>query len=176
MPNGMPAPRFRRVDAPVRLAEPNSVYGGQAAPAWLDVRGIDLPGHGKRAVDWSSSLPPFAARQLQPLSRTALGVELAKLVVQLADELEPLLRMPYVLMGFSVGAQLCYYLTLEFQRRKLRSPLMVLALSCVPPHCIWLPDHELSRMQRASSMLKRVRCDTITYRAPSETSNTWRRV
>ena len=121
------------------------------APPWLEVRAIELPGHGTRKAE---GVWPLGRRKSPPdadLATLAAAVadERARCVVALADQLAPLLTAssggpPLVaLYGFSAGAMLAYLLVLELQRRAESHPSSNAALPfrlfvCGrgAPHCV----------------------------------------
>ena len=127
-----------------------------AAPSWLEVRLVDLPGHGCRAKGGTSTegLPPCASPQTSGGAAHALPATLAVLVSDLVNDLQPLIKpsvadvtsAPYALLGFSFGAQIMYHVSLEIQRRGLRLPFLLIAAGRQPPHCVVLPPALQSRL------------------------------
>ena len=77
----------------------------RCAPSWLEVRLIDLPGHGFRQ---QQPLPP-SSEQGAALDTAALNAERAQLVASLTDEIVAAADgQPFALYGFSFGALLAY--------------------------------------------------------------------
>ena len=107
------------------------------APDWLEVRLVDLPGHGFRAGE---ALSPCASGR-KPLDIDALAEERARLVEQLTDEiLAAAEQRPFALYGFSFGALMAYGITLElFTRQQADSrsptPLCLCVAGRCAPHC-----------------------------------------
>ena len=76
------------------------------APDWLEVRLIDLPGHGFRSKE---ALPACAERCEAGLDEAAVAEQRAALVDLLSAEVrEAAAGAPYALFGFSFGALLAY--------------------------------------------------------------------
>ena len=102
------------------------------APDWLEVRLLELPGHGFRRKE---RLPP--ASQPQEVSAAALTEQRGELVRHLADEISLASGIaPFALYGFSFGAVLMYEVVLELRRRGARSPLLLCVAGRGAPHCI----------------------------------------
>ena len=123
-----------------------------SAPAWCEVRPIELPGHGFRdaadkdgheeavmgagmpsADEIAASLASGAADG--EATRKVLCESRRKLVKQLVDEMAPLLDgAPYALFGFSMGALLTYLITREVELRGLPLPISLIAMGRGAPH------------------------------------------
>ena len=73
-------------------------------PAEIQVYAVQLPGRENRMAE-----PPYT--HVTPLGRV------------LAEQLEPLLEMPYALFGHSMGALIAFELTRELRRRRLPLPV-----------------------------------------------------
>lgn len=124
-------------------------------PEWLEVRLLELPGHGFR----DSEPLPFDDDEMEMNSLTWPPTELSHisagrdaLVRQLVDEAMPLLNPPpgssagqsqTALFGFSNGAMLVYLMALELQRRGLPPPCCVLVSGRGAPHHITAPIEAL---------------------------------
>ncbi len=93
----------------------------RSAPPWLEVRPLELPGHGFLS---KKPLPllPGSPTEIQPSPPTKLShitTARDKLISALADELMPLLRGGRTaLYGFSNGAMIMYLITIELMRRQ----------------------------------------------------------
>ena len=87
----------------------------RSAPAWLEVRLCDLPGHGFRSDE---PLPSCALPVEAGLDEEDLAGEREGLVGRLADEiLAAAGEAPFALYGFSFGALLLYGVAVEAARR-----------------------------------------------------------
>ena len=123
-----------------------------SAPEWLQVRLVELPGHGYLSnVDdnESSCMPLCANRQTSPFSRTQLEKQRFEWIRSLARQIEPLLYRndgtfaPCAFYGFSFGALLAYELLLELQRKfPSRSTPLVALFACGrgAPHAVVYRD------------------------------------
>ena len=90
---------------------------GSKAPPWLEVRAIEVPGHGYRADE---ALPLYSERNLDtPLSKAQLEQLRSDWVRAIADDMQPLLgsHTSYAIYGFSLGALIAYELCRELERR-----------------------------------------------------------
>ena len=99
---------------------------GSLLPPGIEVRGVDLPGHGTRALE---SFPS----------------DFGDLISELVDGLSPLTDVPYVLMGHSLGALIAYSIAqrIEGDRKRNRLPSMVVIAGVREPSRIpALPDPE----------------------------------
>ena len=157
----------RKPDSKVRLI---ALYGSghdatyfddwkASTPKWLELRVLELPGHGTRSEEpfWTLGYP---SEEDGALSDGELYDKLARerdqFITTLADQLQPLLttapaveaetgaaapvEIPYALYGFSSGALFSYLLIFELQRRKLPLPFRFFACGRGAPHCVWHPD------------------------------------
>lgn len=126
-----------------------------SAPAWCEVRPIELPGHGfrdaadedgqeeevmgagmPRADEIAASLKASGGGVADgEATRTLLLEYRRKLVRQLVDEMAPLLDgAPYALFGFSMGALLTYLIVREVERRGLPLPISLMVMGRGAPH------------------------------------------
>lgn len=146
----------RRPDARIRLI---ALYGSgyeasafdewqRAAPKWLELRTLELPGHGARAAEgfWSLGTPCAADGALSNAELSAkLIAERDAFIKARADELLPLITCgaaddaPYALYGFSSGAMFGYLLVLELARRRAPLPFRLIVCGRAAPHIIWAP-------------------------------------
>lgn len=113
------------------------------APEWLEVRVVELPGHGYRAEE---VIPP-AGEQREALSANAIQQDLVRLGSQLCDELTPLLDVPYHILGFSLGAMVAYTVTLELQQRAVPLPRRFFAVGRGAPHLATIPEDTFATLQ-----------------------------
>lgn len=180
-----PPADVRRPNARVRLFAVSGIadFGARlqglvdSAPQWLEVRLMDLPGHGQRANNITTDgLPPCAFRQSEDAQRPNAGGESAKayvlqqltdLVEQLVDEMWPLLLngeasrldttaggggssgfVPYALLGFSFGAMLAYRIERALRKRGAPAPLLLVAVGRPAPHCMILPSPLIDHLRR----------------------------
>lgn len=121
----------------------------RAAPAWLEVRPIELPGRGLRKGELMRLGDQCAAGE--ELSPAAIAEARHLLIYQLADEVEPLLDRPFGLFGFSHGGQLAFLLAAELRRRRSGAdPPFVLCVSARGAlHTRICPCARLRELQRA---------------------------
>ncbi len=120
------------------------------APDWLEVRLIELPGHGTRDDEPLPFLPgsPTELAGLADGSCDLAQISAAReaLVSQIVDDVLPLLRAgPTALFGFSNGAMLMFLLTLELQRRGEKPPVHLFVAARPAPHRIQMKEDELVR-------------------------------
>jgi surfactin synthase thioesterase subunit len=93
------------------------------APRWLEVRAVELPGHGARRAEgvWPLGLRGQQEGLDEDESGEALVADIlrerAVAMSSLVDLIEPLCHGHYALYGFSSGAMLAYLVTVEMQRR-----------------------------------------------------------
>jgi len=132
-----------------------------AAPDWLEMRVLELPGHGTREHEGLWSLAASCAAD-ETLSNKELH---AKLVAERdafirarVDELLPLILPPgdtrddtpdgtpspsdapaYALYGFSSGALFAYLIVLELARRRAPLPFRLVVCGRAAPHIVWAP-------------------------------------
>jgi surfactin synthase thioesterase subunit len=85
-----------------------------AAPSWLRVHAVDLPGHGRRFTE-------------------PLRTDRTQLVAELARELRPQLRAPYALFGHSLGGLLAFELCHAFGAAGLPPPLSLFVSATESP-------------------------------------------
>lgn len=106
-------------------------------PSWIDVRIVELPGHGYLAKD-QEFLPCASRREssLQPVSNKELNKQFSKWISWVADDMEPLIQdsTPFSMYGFSFGALLAYHVCLELERRGHPPPLVFVASGRGAPH------------------------------------------
>ena len=104
------------------------------APPWLEVRLLELAGHGQRIKE---PLPPYSARDASASAadvvQTFRGHRRA-LAEEIADDLEAFLGEPYALYGFSMGAIVLYEVCLVLQERAAPPPLRLFASGRGAPH------------------------------------------
>ena len=115
------------------------------APKWLEVRVVELPGHGTRSEE-----PLWACGHRVAADATASDEQLAAnvsaerdaFIRALADELSGLVESgaPYAVYGFSSGAMFGYLLIHEWLRRRAPLPFRFFAAGRGAPHVIWAPD------------------------------------
>ena len=114
-----------------------------ASPPWLEIRVLELPGHGTRAAEgvWSvGTLRMDEAALSDEEICSSVESERTRLVDALADSVRPLLDSPYCLYGFSSGALLAYLVVLELQKRGWPMPFRLFAGGRGAPHCVWSPE------------------------------------
>ena len=134
------------------------------APEWLEVRLLDLPGHGSRQVGQTiDGLPPCASQSTPETHAMPIEDQLQCLCDQLANEMLPLITgdraIPYALLGFSFGAQIVYHLDQALRNNKvpppLRNnsippPLLLVAVARCAPHCAFTPPSTIKDLQEWS--------------------------
>ena len=122
------------------------------APSWLEVRAVELPGHGARAAE---GVWPLGRRDAAPTPdddaiASSIRRERAAAVAHLANLIAPLCDGHYALYGFSSGAMLAYLVTLELQARAnanantnasdaravRRLPFRLIVCGRGAPHCV----------------------------------------
>ena len=154
-----------RPDAKIRLL---CLYGAytdashfaewaRAAPAWLEVRAVELPGHGARAAEgvWSMGRQAPESSDETTLVQ-AISDERDAAVSSLVDLVEPLCHVTFALYGFSSGAQLAYLMTAEMQRRQqvgrwaAQLPFRLFACGRGAPHAVHV-SVEFTRTLRCGS-------------------------
>jgi alpha-beta hydrolase superfamily lysophospholipase len=118
-----------------------------SAPPWLEVRLLELPGHGYLADE---PLPPCAARRTVPVAGAELQEQRAQWVRALADQLQLLVQgpTPYALCGFSFGALVVFDLCHELRRRNLPLPLLLVATGRGAPHAMTFSSARIADVQR----------------------------
>lgn len=110
------------------------------ALGWLEVRPIELPGHGTRA---SEPIRCTSARN-QPFERGAVLEGLEALASQLADECGALVEdVPCIFFGFSFGALVAWAVIRELTRRGRALPLKLVVAGRGAPHCVFLSAEDL---------------------------------
>ena len=123
-----------------------------ACPTWLEMRVVELPGHGTRVGEgmWSIGTPRASESSCSDdeLSE-AVAAERATFVNALVDSLTPLVEVPYCLYGFSSGAFFGHLVARELARRQYLPPFRLFAAGRGAPHCVWAP--ELIRQYRTGS-------------------------
>jgi medium-chain acyl-[acyl-carrier-protein] hydrolase len=103
-------------------------YGwGDHAPEWLEVSGVELPGHGARLAE-------------KPLDTHEAAA------VEIADTLEPLLDRPYALFGHCLGAALAYEATRVLRGRGKAQPLHLFSSGARGPH-LGIPIADVESME-----------------------------
>jgi medium-chain acyl-[acyl-carrier-protein] hydrolase len=85
------------------------------APEWIEVSGVELPGHGAR----------LSERPIDTQDEAA---------VEIANILEPLLDRPYALLGHCLGAALAYEATRILQERGKAQPVRFFSSGARGPH------------------------------------------
>ena len=125
-----------------------------SAPEWLEVRLLELAGHGYRADE---ELPLCAERVLDapPSTGATLALQRDAWVCALADEVESLLAAqpdgsPYALYGFSFGALLSYELCRELAKRGSPAPLALVTSGRGAPHAVTFSTGRLGEVQTMS--------------------------
>jgi medium-chain acyl-[acyl-carrier-protein] hydrolase len=112
----------------------SSIYSAwhQAMPADVDVCAVELPGHG--------------ARMGQPCIATGFDA----VVDQLTAKLRPLLDVPYLFFGHSMGAVLAFACARALRRRGLALPAHVFVSARRAPH---LPNPDMREPQMTDAEL-----------------------
>lgn len=117
------------------------------SPEWLEVRPIELPGHGWREAEplafskgSSSEIDWWSARwdTLQAARRAFVN--------DLCDSIVPLLNVRYALYGFSNGAMLAYLIALELERRGAPLPCRVFCSGRGAPHLHKWSDNRVAKL------------------------------
>ena len=92
---------------------------------WLEIRLVDLPGHGFRTHE---ELPACSRGGAAALDEAAIHAQRAELIATLTDEIAKAAGdAPYALYGFSSGAMFAYLLVLELTRRRQPPPFRLFA-------------------------------------------------
>ena len=82
---------------------------------WLEVRLVDLPGHGLRSTE---PLPGCAEGEQENFDEAKLAQQRSELIAQLTDEIAAAAgSAPFALYGFSFGALIAYGIELELRQR-----------------------------------------------------------
>ena len=138
-----------------------------AAPDWLEVRVLELPGHGYLADE---ALPPCAKQTETPVDASELNRQRAQWVSALADDVmrvqapgqgpgqapgqapgqgpgQAQAAPPCAFLGFSFGALLAYELVRELERRNAPPPLALIALGRGAPHAVTLSTARIAELQ-----------------------------
>ena len=103
---------------------------------WLEVRLIDLPGHGFRSQE---SLAECSRGSAASFDEAALKEQRASLIGQLTSEVQAAAgAAPFALFGFSFGALLAFGICLELAARRAASPLCLCVAGRGAPHCMLL--------------------------------------
>ena len=150
-----------RPDARVRLF---ALYGvadsaiamrkwASSAPDWLEVRVLELPGHGYRSDE---PLPPCSERAREAVDGAELVRQRSAWICSLADEiievqactLDAKAPAPFAFVGFSFGALVAYELVREIARRGSQPPLALFALGRGAPHAVTLSTRRIRELQR----------------------------
>lgn len=123
----------------------------EAAPAWLEVRLVELPGHGFRKDE---PLPACSQQQqTRPCSAAELAEQRSRLCDQLLEELMPLLDgAPYAVLGFSLGALLMFEVMHKLQQRGAPAPLHFFAVGRGPPHLVSMGEPQLQQLQTCDDL------------------------
>ena len=110
------------------------------APKWLEVRPLELPGHGFReGLEGTSGAVMGEGELAAPCTLDGyapLRLARAKLAAQLVDEIEALTEQPYALWGFSLGAMMVYLMAVELQRRGRPLPSKLIVSGRGAPHLV----------------------------------------
>ncbi len=112
-----------RPDARVRLycftfaASSAQIFHGwnDHVPEWLEVSGVEMPGHGARLAE-----PPYD--------------DYSAAAVDIADTLDPVIDRPYALFGHCLGAALAYEATRVLAERGRPQPLRLFSSGARGPH------------------------------------------
>jgi medium-chain acyl-[acyl-carrier-protein] hydrolase len=97
------------------------------APAWLEVSGCELPGHGGRLSEPPIDEQDAAAREI-------------------ADLLEPVVDRPYALFGHCLGAALAYEATRVMRERGMPQPVHLFSSGARGPH-LGIPIADVESME-----------------------------
>ena len=116
-----------------------------SCPPWLEMRVVELPGHGARSNEalWSLATPKPTERDWSDAQlNSAVVAERAAFVATVVGSIKPLVEggEPYALYGFSSGALLSYLIALELGRRRLPTPFRLFVCGRAAPHCVWDPN------------------------------------
>ena len=121
------------------------------APDWLEVRFLELPGHGQRVKE---PLPSYAASD--PSAKkgevvSAFRAHRRSVAAEIADGLGPFVDEPYALYGFSLGAILVYEAAAILAERARPPPIRVFAAGRGGPHCLACGPLHFVRLQRGDT-------------------------
>lgn len=124
-----------------------------SAPDWLEIRVVELPGHGYL----TEGLPSCSFQCSDPLTNSELEEQRSEWIRSFADQIEPILlnknqqAISYAFYGFSLGAILAYLLCLELEKRGSTPPPLAL-FSCGrgAPHAILHTNLLQQNLQRWS--------------------------
>lgn len=120
----------------------------EKAPDWLEVRLVELPGHGFRTKE---PLPPCAADGQPGLDEAAIATQRQDLISQLSNEIgEAAGDAPFALYGFSFGALLAYGICLRLTSEG-KVPLVLAAAARGSPNCATLSRATCELLCRADS-------------------------
>jgi surfactin synthase thioesterase subunit len=111
-----------------------------AAPAWLEIRIVEMQGHGARK---NEAFTPCSQKS-EKLDPGVLTPEHFGYYAKLVDELSPYLDCAYAIFGFSHGTLPTYSSIMELQRRgrAIRQPLMCFLSGRGPIHCPPMAGHK----------------------------------
>lgn len=119
-----------------------------AAPPWLEVRLMELPGHGYLADE---PLPPCALQRTQPVTAADLQHQRAIWVSQMATDISAVVAespdVPYALYGFSFGALLVYEVCRELTRQGIQAPLALVVSGRGAPHAVTFSTERMAEVQ-----------------------------
>ena len=121
-----------------------------ACPPWLEMRVVELPGHGTRAAEGLWSIGTLQPSQFSaPLESIyeAVARERDELVDAIVTSIRPLLGVPYAIYGFSSGAFLAYLVVLSLARSRHPLPFRLFVNGRGAPHCVW--DDAMVRLYRS---------------------------
>ena len=108
-------------------------------PDWLEVRLIELPGHGFREAEplpFDEDEMAMASLEWPPQELSDITACRDLLVRQMVDEVTPLLGPQTAIYGFSSGAMLVYLMALEIVSRGLPPPCCVIVSGRGSPNTI----------------------------------------
>ena len=119
----------------------------RSAPTWVEVRILELPGHGFRTSPHET--PVMGEPVDEPLSPAAIAEARQSVIRRLADDIWPLVHggKRFAFYGFSQGALLAYLLCAELASRGAPPPVALFASGRGAPNALFTSREKLRKLQ-----------------------------